>query len=190
MAEESTNVFAEEVKSDDERQDEKEEKKLTGWQKMKKYTSKAWNVAKFALGISGDGSTGSYSDLSESTASWRDKDALEKEYTNLISQKKDIQSEIDSLVKETKGVDFFKLLGEYQQVKEVQNLTKINKLKGEEASLLRERDSSLVSLMGGYDLSEEDKQNKVNEVQGLVDKLSKVREELANREAATPRRIL
>lgn len=185
MAEESTNVFAEEVKSDDERQDEKEEKKLTGWQKMKKYTSKAWNVAKFALGISGDGSMGSYSDLSESTASWRDKDALEKEYTNLISQKKDIQSEIDSLVKETKGIDFFKLLGEYQQVKEVQNLTKINKLKGEEASLLRERDSSLVSLMGGYDLSEEDKQNKVNEVQGLVDKLSKVREELASREAAT-----
>lgn len=185
MAEESTNVFAEEVKSDDERQDEKEEKKLTGWQKMKKYTSKAWNVAKFALGISGDGSMGSYSDLSESTASWRDKDALEKEYTNLISQKKDIQSEIDSLVKETKGIDFFKLLGEYQQVKEVQNLTKINKLKGEEASLLRERDSSLVSLMGGYDLSEEDKQNKVNEVKGLVDKLSKVREELASREAAT-----
>ena len=185
MAEESTNVFAEEVKSDDQRQDEKEEKKLTGWQKMKKYTSKAWNVAKFALGISGDGSLGSYSDLSESGASWRDKDALEKEYTTLVSQKKDIQSEIDSLVKETKGVDFFKLLGEYQQVKEVQNLTKINKLKGEEASLLRERDSSLVSLMGGYDLSEEDKQNKVNEVQGLVDKLSKVREELASREAAT-----
>lgn len=185
MAEESTNVFAEEVKSDDQRQDEKEEKKLTGWQKMKKYTSKAWNVAKFALGISGDGSLGSYSDLSESGASWRDKEALEKEYTTLVSQKKDIQSEIDSLVKETKGIDFFKLLGEYQQVKEVQNLTKINKLKGEEASLLRERDSSLVSLMGGYDLSEEDKQNKVNEVQNLVDKLSKVREELASREAAT-----
>ena len=185
MADESTNPFAEEVKSDDQRQDEKEEKKLTGWQKMKKYTSKAWNVAKFALGISGDGSHGSYTDLSESGASWRDKDALEKEYTTLVSQKKDIQSELDSLVKETKGVDFFKLLGEYQQVKEVQNLTKINKLKGEEASLLRERDSSLVSLMGGYDLSEEDKQNKVNEVQGLVDKLSKVREELASREAAT-----
>ena len=88
MAEESTNVFAEEVKSDDQRQDEKEEKKLTGWQKMKKYTSKAWNVAKFALGISGDGSMGSYSDLSESTASWRDKEALEKNIQILSLRKK------------------------------------------------------------------------------------------------------
>ena len=186
MAEESTNPFAEEVASDLERNQQKEESKKSAWQKMKKYTSKAWNVAKFALGIGGgDGSSGSYSDLSESTAGWHDKKGLEKEYTDLVSQKKDLQGEIDSLTKETKGIDFFKLLGEYSEVKEVQNLTKINKLKGEEASLLRERDSAMVSLMGGYDLSEEDKQNRINEVQQLVEKLSNVREELANRQAST-----
>lgn len=186
MAEESTNPFAEEVASDLERNQQKEESKKSAWQKMKKYTSKAWNVAKFALGIGGgDGSSGSYSDLSESTAGWHDKKGLEKEYTDLVSQKKDLQGEIDSLTKETKGIDFFKLLGEYSEVKEVQNLTKINKLKGEEASLLRERDSAMVSLMGGYDLSDEDKQNRINEVQQLVEKLSNVREELANRQAST-----
>ena len=135
MAEESTNPFAEEVASDLERNQQKEESKKSAWQKMKKYTSKAWNVAKFALGIGGgDGSSGSYSDLSESTAGWHDKKGLEKEYTDLISQKKDLQGEIDSLTKETKGIDFFKLLGEYSEVKEVQNLTKINKLRGEEAA--------------------------------------------------------
>ena len=182
MAEE-TKVTEPEL-TDDQKVDAKENEKQSRWQKMKKWTSKAWNVASGFLGLSG-GDSHSYSDLGESTAGWSDKKGLEEEYKKLIDQKTDLSKEIDGLTKETKGISIMKLFNEYQQIKEVRNLQKLNTLKGEEASLLRERDTALVSLMGGYDVSSEDASAKSDEVNQIVDKLSKVREEIASRTAAT-----
>lgn len=168
-----------------ERLEEQNRDKQSRWEKLKSISKTVWSTASSVLGLGGNSDTsGSYSDLQESSAAWNDKKGLEEEYTRLVQQKKDLQGEVDGITKDAKGISFWKLFGEYQQIQEVRNLTKLNQLKGQEASLLRERDSALVSLMGGYDLSPEEKESKIQEVQKMVDELSDVREQVASRTAA------
>ena len=168
-----------------ERLEEQNRDKQSRWEKLKSISKTVWSTASSVLGLGGNSDTsGSYSDLQESSAAWNDKKGLEEEYTRLVQQKKDLQGEVDGITKDAKGISFWKLFGEYQQIQEVRNLTKLNQLKGQEASLLRERDSALVSLMGGYELSPEEKESKIQEVQKMVDELSDVREQVASRTAA------